>query len=59
MFIATYKKAPMCYAVSGESRGQVYRKLVQAGLDPNDFIIEEAVDISTYKKDNIKVKKNA
>lgn len=44
MFIATYKKAPMCYAISGESKGQVFRKLVQAGLNPDDFIIEEAVE---------------
>lgn len=44
MFIATYKKAPMCYAVSGKSKGQVFRKLVQMGLSPDDFIIEKAVE---------------
>lgn len=49
MFIATYKKAPMCYATSGKSKGQVFRKLIQIGLNPDDFIIEEAVEDARTK----------
>ena len=38
MFIATDKNHNVI--VSGQSKGQVFRFLVQKGLDPNDYKIE-------------------
>jgi hypothetical protein len=41
MFGAFSKKHTGRLETVGDSRGQVFRKLVQKGLDPNQFVIRE------------------
>ena len=41
MFAAILKYDPSVIEAVGDSKGQVFRKLVQMGLDPNNFNIVE------------------
>lgn len=41
MFVAILKHDPSVIETVGDSKGQVFRKLVQMGLDPNNFNIVE------------------
>lgn len=44
MFGAFSKKQTGLVETVGDSRGQVFRKLVQKGLDPNQFEIRELLE---------------